>query len=211
MFANCTIWVEGITDRLYCRRFLDLELDRRKLKYFENLHYAFVEYGGGNITHWSFLDEDGMNVDRICAELFLISDQDSGKEARHEKLEATLGNRFYKLRVKEIENLLTPEVISAVIRDYEGEDFELAPFTQTAYANRYLGRFIDKEVLLDKKKSARHGKLGTCYEDKSGTVKAKGEFCRRAITHMHSFDNIGEEAKLLASRICDFIVQQNKV
>ena len=57
MFANCTIWVEGITDRLYYGRFIELVMEQKKLNFIENLHFAFVEYGGGNITHWSFLDE----------------------------------------------------------------------------------------------------------------------------------------------------------
>lgn len=211
MFANCTIWVEGVTDRLYFRKYIEMELKRRGLKYFENLHYAFVEYGGGNITHWSFLDDDGMDVDRICARLFLICDQDEGKETRHQKLETALGDRFYKLQVKEVENLLTPKIITAVIRDYEGENFELNTFNQSAYANRYLGRFIDKEVLPDKTQSARYGKLGTCYEDKSGTVKAKGEFCRRAVANMNSIEDMGEEAMKLAGRLCEFIAEQNRV
>ena len=102
-------------------------------------------------------------------------------------------------------------MITAVIRDYEGEDFETNTFNQSAYANRYLGRFIDKEVLPDKTQSARHGKLGTCYEDKSGTVKAKGEFCRKAVANMNSVEDMGEEAMNLAGRLCEFIVEQNQV
>ena len=72
-------------------------------------------------------------------------------------------------------------------------------------------RFIDKEVLPDKTQSARHGKLGTCYEDKSGTVKAKGEFCRKAVANMNSVEDMGEEAMNLAGRLCEFIVEQNQV
>ena len=211
MFANCTIWVEGITDRLYFRKYLELEFESRNLNYVENLHFAFVEYGGGNITHWSFLDEEGMDVDRICASLFLICDQDEGKEERHKQLGEVLGDRFYKLEVKEVENLLTPEVITAVIQSYEGEGFEVNSFNQTAYSNKFLGRFIDSKVLPDKTKSKRYGKLETCYEDKSGTVKAKGEFCRRAIANIEVFDDMSDEAKKLASSLCNFIIEQNQI
>ena len=28
------------------------------LEYKEDYHYSFVEYGGNNITHWSFLDKE---------------------------------------------------------------------------------------------------------------------------------------------------------
>jgi len=209
MFANCTIWVEGITDRLYFGRYVELLLQTKGLNLIENLHYAFVEYGGGNITHWSFLDEDGIDVERLCARLFLISDKDEGKDERHDKLAGRLGARFVRLSVREAENLLTPEVIAQVIYDYEGEEIELNDFTQASYGKRYLGKFIDSKVLVDKTKSKRFKKLKTCYEDRSGTVKDKVEFCRRAIRHINHVSDLSDEAKDLAERICEFIVQEN--
>jgi hypothetical protein len=40
-------------------------------------HYSFVEYSGANIVHWSFLDKcSGIDVDRLCGKLFLVSDRD---------------------------------------------------------------------------------------------------------------------------------------
>ena len=211
MFANCTIWVEGITDRLYLQRYLELILQLRGVDFVENLHYSFVEYGGGNITHWSFLDEEGIDVDRLCGRLFLVADQDTGKEGRHQKLRESLGERFYCLPAKEIENLLSPAVISKVIRSYEHDDnFVLNNFQQSAYKTRYLGKFIDSKVYPDKTKSKRYGKLKTCFEDQSGTVKSKLEFCRRAIKTIESCDCLSDEAIVLANKICNFIVEQNK-
>jgi len=79
--SNSTIWVEGITDRIYLRRYLDLYQKDRDQKFIEDVHYSFVEYGGSNITHWSFLESEdsthkNIDVDRVCAKLFLISDKD---------------------------------------------------------------------------------------------------------------------------------------
>lgn len=210
MFSNCTIWVEGITDRLYFSRYVELMLKERGLHYTENLHYSFVEYSGGNITHWSFLDEEeGIEVERLCAMLLLISDKDVGKDKRHDQLEAKLGNHFIRLPVRESENLLTPEVITQVICSYEGNDSNLNKFTQSAYAGGYLGRYIDNKVLVDKKKSKRYHTLGTCYEDTSGTVKSKVEFCRRALQHINQVGDLSDHAKQLATKICDFIVAEN--
>lgn len=210
MFANCTIWVEGITDRLYLQKYLELEFGQSGLHFVENLHYSFVEYGGGNITHWSFLDEEGIDVDRLCSRLFLVADRDKDKGGRHQKLRENLGNRFYCLEAKEIENLLSPNVISRVIRSYEGDDdFQLKEFRQSAYKQVYLGRFIDNKVYPDKTISKRYGKLETCFEDKSGTVKSKVEFCRRAVSSIESIDCLGEEARLIAKKLCDFIKEQN--
>jgi hypothetical protein len=209
MFANCTVWVEGITDRLYFSRFVELVFKQRNLTYTENLHYAFVEYGGGNITHWSFLDDEGIDVERVCAKLLLIADQDSEKDERHQKLADKLGGRFILLPVRESENLLTPKVITAVIRSYEGADVKLNSFTQSKYTTAYLGKFIDNHVLVDKTKSKRYGKLQTCYADKSGTVKGKVEFCRRSLEQIESIDDMSTHAREIAEKICDFIVQEN--
>ncbi|QDU76619.1 hypothetical protein Pan97_36720 [Bremerella volcania] len=210
MFSNCTIWVEGITDRLYFSKYVELLLKKQGFNYIENLHYSFVEYGGGNITHWSFLDEDGIDVERLCAKLILISDKDEGKDDRHDKLAEKLGDRFVRLKVRESENLLTPSVIEAVIRSYEDDGIELKPFKQSDYATRYLGRFIDKHILVDMTTSKRYGKLGTSYEDKSGTIKAKVPFCRKALCEINTLNDMSSDAYELASKICDFIAAENQ-
>ena len=115
-----------------------------------------------------------------------------------------------RLNVRESENLLTPNVIKQVIRSYEDDDIKLNTFEQSAYANRYLGRFIDSKVLVDKTKSKRYRKLKTCYEDKSGTVKGKVEFCRRSLEMLRSLDDMSDGAIRLAERIADFIVTENQ-
>ena len=79
--ANCTVWVEGITDRLYITKYMKkyLEIIKKEEELFEsnqpnrlslykfrssaiqrlmpNYHYTFVEYAGSNLTHWDFSDE----------------------------------------------------------------------------------------------------------------------------------------------------------
>lgn len=52
--ANCTIFVEGITDRLYLQKYLDLYFKAYpgEFKYKRDIHYTFAEYAGSNITHW---------------------------------------------------------------------------------------------------------------------------------------------------------------
>lgn len=126
--SNCTIWVEGITDRRYIARWIDIYQSNkwggsaarnRAHFYKEDLHYSFVEYGGGNVVHWSFLDEEGPDVERLCGTLFLVADSDnappgSAKAKRHETLQKTLGKRFHLLAGAEIENLLTPAILKQV-------------------------------------------------------------------------------------------------
>ncbi|CAH0526454.1 hypothetical protein CTH30272_00921 [Allocatenococcus thiocycli] len=67
LLANCSIWVEGITDKLYVRTCLNKYIEELREKghaskanqlssYHENLHFVFTEYQGSNITHWYFGD-----------------------------------------------------------------------------------------------------------------------------------------------------------
>lgn len=211
MFANCTIWVEGITDRLYYDRFLQLLLAERGYNLIENLHYAFVEYGGGNITHWSFLDEeDGMDVERICARLFLITDKDDGKDERHMKLESVLNDRFHRLDVREAENLLTPATITAVIKDYEPDEVQTNDYSEKAYRLNYVGKYIDDHVLVDKSKSKRFSdRTQRVYADESGTIKDKVRFCQKALSHIDSVDDLSDGAREVAEKLLRFVVTEN--
>lgn len=126
--SNCVIWIEGISDRLYIRKFLELYnkylLDNNEgspsdVKIFEeDKHYSIVEYGGGNITHFNFFDPDTdeltINVDSIQKNSFIIADNDgvfldtstdSKKKKRLEVLSDKLGDLFFAEHI-EIENLI---------------------------------------------------------------------------------------------------------
>ncbi|MGB6127181.1 MAG: ATP-binding protein, partial [Psychrilyobacter sp.] len=51
--ANSTIWIEGITDRKYLKKYFEIyQKDKGQKIYEEDKHYSFIEYSGGNITHW---------------------------------------------------------------------------------------------------------------------------------------------------------------
>ncbi len=51
--SNCVIWVEGPSDRLYIRRWIEL-IDESLV---ENLHYSIMFYGGKLLNHLSFSDD----------------------------------------------------------------------------------------------------------------------------------------------------------
>ncbi|WP_074401171.1 AAA family ATPase [Morganella psychrotolerans] len=139
LLANCSIWVEGITDKFYLRVYLNrfinnLEIESKseslsikereilakryqKLRSLnENLHYVFVEYQGSNITHWNFLDDTSENdtpAKKLCHDIFLLADQDiSQKGTRTDDLEQALGKHFHLLDRKEIENYIPAQVIT---------------------------------------------------------------------------------------------------
>lgn len=95
--ANCTIWVEGITDRLYITKYMQKYLDVLKQeealevegkpnnldlykfrtsdiqRLMPNYHYTFVEYAGSNLTHWDFSNEFTDHLDDCGMNALLTS------------------------------------------------------------------------------------------------------------------------------------------
>jgi len=206
--SNCTIWVEGVTDRRYLRLYLHLFQEKKNLKEFkEDLHFSFVEYGGGNITHWSFLDnnDDNIDVNRLCGKLFLVCDRDNSKTKgeRQNKLKNVLGDRFHCLECREIENLLTPEVLKSVVQKYEGDNVVFNDVAQENYKSTLLGEFIETKMLRNPPK--RKGG----YKDESGTIKDKVRFCDKALAEINSFDQLSKEAQALTETLYNFIVKNN--
>jgi predicted ATP-dependent endonuclease of OLD family len=208
--SNCTIWVEGITDRRYVAHFLKLyikSLTTDGYAFKEDLHFSFVEYSGSNITHWSFLDDakDAIIAERLCGRLSLISDNDeveekSKRHQRFQKLKEKLGDRFHLLPCREIENILTPPVISAVIKAYEGSEPQLKPFCEADYVKKQLGDFIENELL----QNSKHKK----YSD-DGPIYKKVEFCAEALKHMKELNDLSEPARELAKKLYEFIKNNN--
>lgn len=212
--SNCTVWVEGPTDRRIFKHYLKLYLDRFKgdsKKILEDKHYSFVEYGGSNITHYSVLNEDPapINVEHLCGKLMLIADHDNAtgkKQQRHSHLAKTLGPRFVLLDCKEVENLCSPEVITKIVKNYlpEDSDFTFKSEWKT-YKNVSLGGVIDKAI---KKKglTLTKGKKSFAYRDSIGE---KVQFCNFTIENTQKWEDLTEEARRVVELIYNFIIESN--
>jgi hypothetical protein len=115
--TNCTVWVEGITDRFYIRAFLHaycqtLAIDEYKPK--EGFDFSFVEYAGKNLVHYDFAGNADENIASffINSNIFLLADSDFDEE-KHIKYEKIRRPNFsyHKTEVPEIENLIPEEVL----------------------------------------------------------------------------------------------------
>lgn len=171
--ANCTIWVEGVTDRLYLSAFMRAFLGYIKkcqeentkpdlvkefkncLPYREGTHYAFVFSGGDNIIHWDFDDDEWdqhkkqIIVRDICGRAFVIVDNDNGKnpERKQNLKELLTEERFEELCVSEMENFLPLEAIEAGILHYPTfKNFTLGLNSQAHTSLRK--KLLDKEMKL---------------------------------------------------------------
>lgn len=209
--SNCTIWVEGITDRLYLQRYLDIikKVNNVSEKFREDVHYSFVEYGGNNITHFNFNKDistsEQININKICGKSFLIVDNDGGKKAkRHQQLQECLKDNFYILQCNEIENLLTPEILKNVIAEYEKVTVDdinsKLKITYKNYRNKKLGTYIDQNL----KERSRQ-----TYADSSGTITGKVLFSKKALNYINTLDDMSEEARQIAENLLEFIKKNN--
>lgn len=216
--SNCTIWVEGITDRLYIKRFLEIYQDyllnagEIKQRFTEDIHFAFVEYAGSNVTHWSFetdKDIEKINALSISNKIFLVADKDdtedkpeSAKALRLKKLGEVLKNNFYRHDGREMENTLLPDVLLRTIAEKEKKEKEvIAPkgLEYEKYKNERIGKYLQGK-LKD---------ISFNYEGEGGTINDKKGFCKRAIEQIRTIDDLSDENKELCKRLMAFIQQSN--
>lgn len=221
--VNATVWVEGITDRWYFRRMLDLYMEHLRAEaqqkgldaprlYREDTHYSFVEYGGTNIVHFSFLDSEDhpISVETLCGEAMVILDKDgNNKTSRQARIKRRLGDNAIVLARREVENLLSTTTLRKVIAEIERLPLnEIPTFTYKSYENEYLGTFIESKV-IPKLKVKRNTTY--TYKDpkvKAGTIRYKVEFCKTAVNLM-KYAELSEDALTLAKQMYDHIEKHN--
>ena len=129
--ANCTIWIEGITDRLYFVQYLSKYLEELKItdeakwldysRFIDGYHYAFVEYQGSNLDHWDFSVESAENVDSsqnkglsavlVTSNALVVADSDLQGKPRFDELKEQLGDNMVITLGKETENTLSKELL----------------------------------------------------------------------------------------------------
>lgn len=206
--TNSTIWVEGITDRLYIKKFLDLYQEHQSgKKFYEDIDYSFVEYGGNNITHWSFLKtpDPVICIERLCGKSFLITDKDGkNKIERQKELKKILGDRYKCLDCREIENILSLTSIIKGIKKFSQDKNYTLPnkinIKSYDYKNKPIGKYIQDNL---KPKNKYNSKSGAMSSDK------KLDFCRNVIEDM-TYDEMTSIAKKLAEKLYKFISEQNR-
>ena len=128
--ANGIIWVEGPSDRIYIKHWLDKLYSR---KFEEGKHYQFAYYGGRLLSHYTACDpsnkevENYINILAINTNAFLIMDRDGkstqtqlAKRKKHiiTKLEEK-GIHYWITAGREIENYLNLSPIGIHLERFE--------------------------------------------------------------------------------------------
>jgi hypothetical protein len=198
--TNASIWVEGVTDRLYLRaylrKFFGSTPEKERLR--EDTHYSFIEYGGANITHFDFGEgdefEQGIRVAAVCSASFVVADGDIEKRAKRVAvLRASLGDQMFVLKCKEVENLLPAALLRRVAVKWGADPEAVSKINETDYQQPDvgLGRYLDETLGTER------------FAAQSGTVKQKVAFCDDALREMGE----GEwELTAQARELCDALV-----
>ena len=208
--ANCTIWVEGITDRLYITKYMEKHLAeleksgseqyKKYRRFMPNYHYTFVEYSGSNLTHWSFsddyadhLDDKGLSAKAIASEMLLIADGDiKNKPERVKALQTEFKKEnYFILKCKETENTLPKD---SIINVAKSKFSRLRAETKKSYDILLIDEITDENYfdhsefgigkLLDqaiKKPTSTTTKTAFADGQGVGTIKYKLDFCREII------------------------------
>jgi hypothetical protein len=198
--VNATIWVEGVSDCAYLRAYMEAfihylkirgndwgkngingkSLAQRLKEYKEDRHYAFVEYSGANLTHFSFEDADCdegqgqatssivTNASYLCSKAMVIADgdiTDSSKGDRWNRFVNQLDERFIALPCKEIENLIPDGLMQSQVHK-DDSNIDVTRLAEIKYANyRKLGMGVGGYL-------SDLGFVEKLYADKSGTLTA---------------------------------------
>ena len=210
--ANATIWVEGVSDCAYLRAYMEAfvhylkvrgndwgknsmngkSLAQRLEEYKEDRHYAFVEYSGANLTHFSFGDADCdegqgqatssivTNVPYLCSKAIVIADgdiTDSNKGDRWNRFVNQLDERFIGLPCKEIENLIPDELMKSQIQK-DDSSIDVTRLTKIKYADYRklglgIGSYLSNLDFLRKSYAGQSGTL-TAHRKKMWSSNEKG-------------------------------------
>lgn len=222
--SNCTIWVEGVTDRIYLQHYLDTYLQNihqtdelfHCKSFKEGIHYSFAFTGGDSIIHWDFDDaseyETNFNkviVAKFCSKAMVIVDQDFGKNpVRKKALKELLSDRFVELSVPEIENLLPKEAVQETAWEFPTikkhfSSFEDIPIDAALLVSQKIGAVLDQAI------GSSHSPVKT-FAASNGSLRS-GEkliFCTQAIKHVRP-DNLTGAAKELLRVLLKFISDRN--
>jgi len=227
LISNCSIWVEGITDRLYLKAFLFAYYDRgiqNDSVPVEGLNYSFIEYAGNNLLHYSFEHSMSARSDDftkdikaffINSNVFLLADSDFGKEEKHqfyESLQTQNNFRYFQTGLPEIENLLPDSILKSWLTfDLKCSAEEVEACFVTPAVDEKLGSYFHEKFSYrkSKRKFMQPGGGGTLRGDLKQRLAnfVHGGIMNRSITWIDLAESM--VIKKLIPELDSFIKKKN--
>ena len=126
--ANTILWVEGSSDRIYLKKWIDIYSDG-ELK--EGKDYSFLYFGGTNLASFTVLDDVGENLINILStsrKACLIADSDCSSQADRddEGFKAYLSSMLNRLRTANADNAGLDSTLDDYVKVWitEGREIE---------------------------------------------------------------------------------------
>ena len=143
--SNCVIWVEGPSDRIYLKHWLE----KTAPAFREGLHYSIMFYGGRLLSHLSANDpevDEFISLRRLNRHIAILIDSDRQKTRSH--LNATKkricdefneGPGFaWVTKGREIENYIPPTTLEAAVKSVHPSALRLKNTAQFDHALHYV-------------------------------------------------------------------------
>jgi len=192
--ANCIIWVEGPSDRIYLNRWVELWSNG---KLTEGLHYQCVFYGGRLLAHVHATEDNehsGVSLLRANRKCCILIDSD--KRAQQSRLNETkrrivaevesIGGLAWVTKGKEIENYLPSSAIARYLNQVSVDQ---------------VGQYDDFSEYLDALESGAGSKF----------LRQKPLFAGQLAPHLKRDDCSSIlDANTRISELCKFITRCNK-
>lgn len=190
--ANCVIWVEGPSDRVYLNKWLSL-IDAELV---EGIHYAITFYGGKVLKHFAGADDpadDLVEVLRINRHAIFVMDRDGVKpggrlNATKERVQGEIGeDQCWVTQGREIENYLRPELLKVYLTEKCGQHVSAAYNRNTR---------VDRAIAAATKTIA-----GRQVDYAKAKVRYAREFCDRMdaidLDHLDLRDRLSQVVELI--------------
>jgi hypothetical protein len=161
--ANCVIWVEGPSDRIYLNHWIAAE----QKNLIEGIHYSIMFYGGRLLTHLSADDPeigDFISLRRLNRYISIVIDSDKGsRSARLNPTKIRIKEEFNRgpgfawvTQGREIENYVEPKILLSAVQQIAKGASHLVSTGQYDHAFHYMTRGSAQPVeSIDKVKVAR--------------------------------------------------------
>ena len=115
-----------------------------------------------------------------------------------------LGERFWILNCKEIENLIPLEILKEIVKDEFAKaekDAGLIDYAKYSASKEGLGKYLDELLGKDE------------FASETGTLKGKVNFCEKAFELMALSDfqwQLTPQLNELCDKIYEFVLKQNE-
>ncbi len=217
--ANCSLWVEGPSDRIYVRALLAAHARAKGSQLREDLDFAFFEFGGSNFKHYAFGAGHGdpakIRAQFVANRVFLLADHDDDptKYARlHEAAGAGGPFEFVTTEpAREIENLLSitalkaifrhqREVIDRTLRTIDPESLPWHTITPEALLSHKFSPLFEQLLAATPAAPSKFANKKTALAD---------AFARAVEAGQVGWDDLGAPAQELTLRIAGFIARHS--